>query len=433
MDFELDQDQQMLAKTVRDFAKNESPVARFRQFRDDDTGYDPAAWRKMGELGWMGVPFPESAGGFGGSFTDCALVLENLATTLVPEPYLASVVLGGMTLARAGDAAQHETYLTPMIEGETTLALAYSEAQSRYDVSAVATTATPVGGGYTLRGEKVWVLNGHRADHLIVSAKAPGGVTIFVVPRDAEGLTVKVAKTIDGRNAAFIRLEDVAVADGSRLGEEGSGAAVLDRTMDYAAAAAVAEGVGIAATMLQMTVDYLGTREQFGVKIGSFRLCSTVPSTCTRRANSFVRSRWLRWFVPTMTTQVRAEETSRRRSTSSPPAGSGLPNRRSSCTAASVSPMSTTSASTSSGCTRSTRCLATRSITWLGSQVILRSSNPQSELRVVVQRVGESHHRPLVDAQDAFLWAIEVEGQAKYHAKCDDERQHGSRPTRPRQ
>ena len=271
MDFELDQDQQMLAKTVRDFAKNESPVARFRQFRDDDTGYDPAAWRKMGELGWMGVPFPESAGGFGGSFTDCALVLENLATTLVPEPYLASVVLGGMTLARAGDAAQHEAYLTPMIEGETTLALAYSEAQSRYDVGAVATTATPVGGGYSLRGEKVWVLNGHRADHLIVSAKAPGGVTIFVVPRDAEGLTVKVAKTIDGRNAAFIRLEDVAVADGSRLGEEGSGAAVLDRTMDYAAAAAVAEGVGIAATMLQMTVDYLGTREQFGVKIGSFQ------------------------------------------------------------------------------------------------------------------------------------------------------------------
>jgi alkylation response protein AidB-like acyl-CoA dehydrogenase len=271
MDFELDQDQQMLAKTVGDFAKHESPVARFRQFRDDDTGYDPAAWRKMGELGWMGVPFPESAGGFGGSFTDCALVLENLATTLVPEPYLASVVLGGMALARAGDAAQHEAYLTPMIEGETTLALAYSEAQSRYDVSAVATTAASVGGGYSLRGEKVWVLNGHRADHLIVSAKAPGGVTLFVVPRDAEGVTVKVAKTIDGRNAAFIRLEDVTVADAARLGEEGSGAAVLDRTMDYAAAAAVAEGVGIAATMLQMTVDYLGTREQFGVKIGSFQ------------------------------------------------------------------------------------------------------------------------------------------------------------------
>jgi alkylation response protein AidB-like acyl-CoA dehydrogenase len=271
MDFELDQDQQMLATTVAEFAKNESPVARFRQLRDSEIGYQPATWRKMGELGWMGVPFPESVGGFGGSFIECALIIENLATTLVPEPYLASVVLGGMTLARAGDAAQHEAYLTPMIEGEATLALAYSEAQSRHDVSSVETTATRDGNGYKLSGEKVWVLNGHHADHLIVSAKAPGGVTLFVVPRDADGVNVTVAKTIDGQKAAFIRFDDVVVDEGSRLGEEGSGAVVLDRTMDYAAAAAVAEGVGIATTMLQMTVDYLGTREQFGVKIGSFQ------------------------------------------------------------------------------------------------------------------------------------------------------------------
>jgi len=271
MDFELDQDQQMLAKTVGDFAKNESPVARFRQLRDTDIGYEPAAWRKMGELGWMGVPFAESVGGFGGSFVECALIIENLASTLVPEPYLASVVLGGMTLARAGNAAQHEAYLTPMIEGETTLALAYSEAQSRHDVSSVETTATPNGSGYKLSGEKVWVLNGHHADHLIVSAKAPGGVTLFVVPRDADGVNATVAKTIDGQKAAFIRFDDVTVDEDSRLGEEGSGAAVLDRTMDYAAAAAVAEGVGITTTMLRMTVDYLGTREQFGVKIGSFQ------------------------------------------------------------------------------------------------------------------------------------------------------------------
>ncbi|MDH3483955.1 MAG: acyl-CoA dehydrogenase family protein, partial [Myxococcales bacterium] len=128
MDFELDQDQQMLAKTVADFAKNESPVERFRKLRDDDVGYDSAVWTHMGELGWLGVPFPESVGGFGGGFVECAIVLEKLATTLVPEPYLASVVLGGLTLLRAGNDAQHAAYLTPMIEGDTTLALAYSEA-----------------------------------------------------------------------------------------------------------------------------------------------------------------------------------------------------------------------------------------------------------------------------------------------------------------
>jgi alkylation response protein AidB-like acyl-CoA dehydrogenase len=271
MDFDLNQDQRMLAQTVADFAKNESPVARFRTLRDDDIGYDPKVWQKMGELGWLGVAFPESIGGFGGSFVECALVLENLSASLVPEPYLASVVLGGFALLRAGSPDQQARYLAPMIEGESTLALAYSEAQSRHDVSAVETMATPRGEGYRISGKKVWVLNGHHADHLVVSAKASGGTTLFVVPRRAEGVTVTVAKTIDGHKAAFIDFDGVEVGSEARLGAEGSGAAVLDRVMDYAAAAAVAEAVGLASTMLQMTVEYLGTREQFGVKIGSFQ------------------------------------------------------------------------------------------------------------------------------------------------------------------
>jgi alkylation response protein AidB-like acyl-CoA dehydrogenase len=271
MEFELDQDQQMLAQTVADFAKNESPVERFRKLRDDPVGYDPSVWKKMGELGWLGVAFPESVGGFGGSFVECALVLENLAATLVPEPYLASVVLGGMAVLRGGSPEQHAAYLEPMIEGDTTLALAYSEANSRYDADAIVTTATPDGGGYRITGKKTWVLNGHHADHLVVSAKAPGGLTLFVVPRGADGLTATVAKTIDGQKAAFVELDGVSVPASARLGSEGSGGEVLDRVLDYGAAAAVAESVGLATTMLHMTVDYLGTREQFGVKIGSFQ------------------------------------------------------------------------------------------------------------------------------------------------------------------
>lgn len=271
MEFELDQDQQMLAQTVADFAKNESPVERFRKLRDDPVGYDPAVWKKMGELGWLGVAFPESVGGYGGSFVECALVLENLAATLVPEPYLASVVLGGMAVLRGGSPEQHAAYLEPMIEGDTTLALAYSEADSRYDADAIAATATPDGGGYRITGKKTWVLNGHHADHLVVSAKAPGGLTLFVVPRGADGLTATVAKTIDGQKAAFVELDGVSVPASARLGSEGSGGEVLDRVLDYGAAAAVAESVGLATTMLHMTVDYLGTREQFGVKIGSFQ------------------------------------------------------------------------------------------------------------------------------------------------------------------
>jgi alkylation response protein AidB-like acyl-CoA dehydrogenase len=271
MDFELNEDQQMLVKTVTDFAMNESPVERFRKLRDDDIGYEPSVWQKMGELGWLGVPFPESLGGFGGSFVECALVLESLATTLVPEPYLASVVLGGMTLLRAGSAEQHEAYLRPMIDGESSLALAHSEPQSRYDVTDVQTTAVPDGSAYRLSGSKTWVLNGHHADQLIVSARAPKGITLFVVPRETPGLSLTTAKTIDGRKAAFIELDGVVVDEAERLGDEGSGALILDRTMDYGAAAAVAEAAGVVRVMLDMTVDYLRTREQFGVKIGSFQ------------------------------------------------------------------------------------------------------------------------------------------------------------------
>jgi alkylation response protein AidB-like acyl-CoA dehydrogenase len=300
MDFELDQDQRMLAQTVADFAAKESPVTRFRKLRDDPVGYELDVWRKMGELGWLGVPFPESVGGFGGTFVDCALVLERLATTLVPEPYLASVVLGGMTVLRAGSPEQHAKYLTPMIEGEKTLALAYAESNSRYDVEAVTTAAAPSGRGYVLRGEKVWVLNGHHADHFVVSAKAPGGVTLFIVPPDAEGVTVTVANTIDGHKAAFVRFDEVAVGDDARLGSEGSGAAVLDRVMDYAAAAAVAEAVGVATTMLDMTIDYLGTREQFGVKIGSFQALQH------RAVDMYAESELLRSI--SMAAMVRADE-----------------------------------------------------------------------------------------------------------------------------
>jgi alkylation response protein AidB-like acyl-CoA dehydrogenase len=191
MDFELNEDQQMLAQTVADFTKKESPVERYRKMRDSDLGWDPKVWKHMGELGWLSVPFPESVGGYGGSFVECALILEQLGKSLVPEPYLASVVLGGLTILRAGNAEQHQKYLAPMIAGDTSLALAYAERDSRYDVERVATKAEKSGGGYVLSGEKVWVLNGHAADHLVVSAQAPGGLSLFVVPKGAKGLTVR--------------------------------------------------------------------------------------------------------------------------------------------------------------------------------------------------------------------------------------------------
>ena len=268
MDFDLSEDQQMLAKTVRDYARKESTVERFRKLRDaDGLGFDEKAWAQMGELGWLSVPFPESLGGFGGSFLDCGLVLEELGKTLVPEPYLASVVLAGRALLRAGDADQHAKYLTPMIEGRATLALAYAERGHRFDPTAADTKASESGGQWTITGEKIFVLNGHAADHVLVSAMAGDELALFIVDGDADAMKRDTLRLIDGHRGARIRFESTPAV---RLA--GADAAeVLERAMDDGAAAAAAEGLGVLETMLAMTVEYLKTREQFGAKIGSFQ------------------------------------------------------------------------------------------------------------------------------------------------------------------
>src|SRR6266540_2728916 len=127
MNFDLTQDQKMLADSAASFAKKALPVTRMRRLREDPIGYERKVWKQMAELGWLGLPFAEADGGFGGTMVEVMVLLEQLGATLVPEPYLSSVLLGGMAIARAGDAAQKQKWLAPMIEGNATLALAYAE------------------------------------------------------------------------------------------------------------------------------------------------------------------------------------------------------------------------------------------------------------------------------------------------------------------
>ncbi len=277
MNFDLTLDQKMLQDTASAFAKRESPVSRLRGLRESSSGWSSDVWSKMGELGWLAVPFPEEHGGLGGSFVELSLVLEAMGTTLVPEPILASVVLGGGAVSRAGDAGQRERWLSPMIAGQTSLALAYAERDSRFDVTWCRTRAEKAGGGYVLSGEKVFVLNGHAADAIVVSARTSGGfgdrdgVSLFVVDPKQKGVSIRSVKTMDGHRAGWLVLDGAEVAADARLGEAGSAASVLEELMDLGAAAACAEGVGILKTVLAMTRDYLCTREQFGVKIGTFQ------------------------------------------------------------------------------------------------------------------------------------------------------------------
>jgi alkylation response protein AidB-like acyl-CoA dehydrogenase len=272
MNFTLSEDQRMLVEAAQGFVRKQSPVARMRKLRDDPIGWSPEVWRQIGDLGWLGLPFPEAVGGIGGSFVDLALVLEQLGTTLVPEPIVPSVVAGIAILA-AGDAAQQQRWLAPMVAGRSSLALAWAEADGRYDPARIATRAARTTGGYRLTGSKRFVLDGHAAAHIVVSALDPesggGALALFVVDAGAPGVQVRSVRTLDGRRAALIDLDTEIGAD-RRLG--GDGLAALTRALDVGAAASCAEGIGIMRAVLAMTTEYLRTREQFGVKIGTFQV-----------------------------------------------------------------------------------------------------------------------------------------------------------------
>ncbi len=268
MDFDLSDDQKMLAETVASFAKQTSPVSRFRKLRDDPIGWEREVWKQMGELGWLAVAFPESAGGYDGSFVDISVILEKLGTALVPEPYVPSVVLAGSALLFAGSAEQQQRWLGPMLEGKTSLALAYAERDGRYDLARVETAAEASKGGWRLTGEKAFVLNGHAAELLVVSAKTPAGLSLFAVPKGQAGLTIEPLGLLDGQRGARVVLAGV---EAELLGEPGGGLPILERVLDRGAAAACAEGLGIGQTVLDMTIEQLKLRKQFGVQIGTFQ------------------------------------------------------------------------------------------------------------------------------------------------------------------
>lgn len=268
MNFDLTEDQRMLVDAALGFTRKQSPVARMRKLRDDPIGWSPEVFRQMGDLGWLGLPFPEAVGGIGASFVDLALVLEQLGQTLVPEPIVPSLVAGIAILA-AGDAEQQRTHLGPMVAGRSSLALAWAEADGRYDPGHVMTRAERTSGGFRLTGHKRFVLDGHAAAELVVSAQGADSVSLFVVDARAPGVRIRPVRTLDGRRAALIDL-DVEVAADRRLA--GDGRAALCQALDVGAAAACAEGIGIMRAVLAMTTEYLRTREQFGVKIGSFQV-----------------------------------------------------------------------------------------------------------------------------------------------------------------
>ena len=284
MNFDLTEEQQMIMDQTAKFVANETPVSRFRKLRDTERGWELDMWAKMAEQGWLAIEIPEDQGGFGGTFVDLAVILEQLGRGLVPEPFIASVVLAGGILSAVGDEAQREAYLTPMIEGQTSLAFAYAESQSRYNLSDCLTKAEKSGDGWTISGEKVWVLNGHAADQILVAARTGGGqldesgLSLFVVDGDAAGLERIRVPGMDGQRTAVLKFSGVEVSADRLIGREGDGFGMIEKAVDRGAAAACAEGLGHVRELFERTVAYLKEREQFGVPIGSFQVLQHIAS-----------------------------------------------------------------------------------------------------------------------------------------------------------
>ena len=279
MNFELSDEQTLLAETIKRFVATHYNFDARAKIIASPAGHSEDVWAALAEMGVLGLPFAEAHGGFGGTTVDLMLVMEAIGEGLLVEPYLATVGLGGRFVARAGTQAQQDRILPALTQGKHTLAFAHTEPGARYDLRQVGLRARQSGDGFTLDGDKRMVLHGGSADTLVVSARTSGndtdadGITLLLVPRTAVGVSVKDYRTIDNLRAADVRFTNVSVGADALLGggAVGNGYPLIEEVVDYATALCCAEAVGAIRYANEATLEYLKTRRQFGVPIGSFQ------------------------------------------------------------------------------------------------------------------------------------------------------------------
>ena len=279
MDFSFSAEQTLLQDSIEKFIQKDYAFEARQKIVKEELGYSASHWQTFAELGWLGVPFDEADGGFGGSAIEAIIMMEGFGKGLVVEPYVATVVMAGGALKVAATAAQKERYLVGVIDGSTQGALAYAEPQGRFNLADLTTQAAAAdSGGWVLNGYKAVVLNGPSADFLIVSARTSGdqrdvdGVSLFVVPANADGISRRDYPTVDAFRASEITFDSVALPAESLLGAAGEGLGVIEQVIDEAILAVGAEAVGCMEVLYKATVEYCKTREQFGQPIGKFQV-----------------------------------------------------------------------------------------------------------------------------------------------------------------
>lgn len=268
----LTEEQSILRDQATDWAKERGSVSNLRNVRDAGMadGFDRALWAEMVELGWTGILVPEAHGGAGLGYMEFAVVLEQLGRELTASPLFASAFVGATTIIGAGETDHAARVLPRIVAGEEIVTLAIDEGP-RHAPTRILAEATASGDGYKLYGAKTFVPEGMAADTFIVAARTPEGLSLFLVPATAPGLTRAPMQTIDSRGYATLKFDELALDGSTLLGPAGAGHAILDKTLDRARVGMAAEMLGTGAAAFDMTLDYLKNREQFGQVIGAFQ------------------------------------------------------------------------------------------------------------------------------------------------------------------
>jgi alkylation response protein AidB-like acyl-CoA dehydrogenase len=277
MDFNLTKEQEQLSDTIQRFVAKEYAVERRKAILKSQEGFSREVWAKLGELGLLALQVPEEHGGMGAGAVEVLLTMNAIGKGLLLEPFLPSAILGTALVRELGSAEQQRSMLPRLAAGELIVVPAHVEAGARYDLERVATKATASADGFVLEGKKTVVLHAPAADLLIVSARSSGkvddeaGISLFLVPRDAPGVSLQAYPTLDGQRAADVTLDAVRLPRSSLLGPEGGAFATLSAVFDLGLAALCAEAVGALQASLDATIAYTKTRQQFGQPIARFQ------------------------------------------------------------------------------------------------------------------------------------------------------------------
>lgn len=277
MEFSLNEAQNILKNEVRRFLNNECPIDVVREMMEDEKGYPPSLWKKMADLGWMGVLFEEKYGGLSGTFLDLAIILEEMGRSLLPGPFFSTVVLGGVTIMTGANEELKQKFLPRIASGDIVITLAFTETADSYDIGEIESMGELGADHFVLKGKKMFVSDAHIADYIIspVEIKASGdfnGISLFIINAKSKGISVTPLLSLDLRKQFLVNFADVIVPKDSLIGDEGRGWFLLRDIWPMVVTGKCCEMLGGMQRVLEITLDYVQKRHQFGRPLSGFQV-----------------------------------------------------------------------------------------------------------------------------------------------------------------